>query len=273
MPADLEQLELDLLLEAIFRHHGFDFRQYARASVLRRVGNRVRAERLETITGLQERLLHDADCMERLLLELSVNTTAIFRDPGFYLALRKFVVPRLKTYPFVRIWHAGCSTGEEVHSLAILMKEEGLHDRCRIYATDMNEAVIKRARDGIYPLSAMKEYTQNYQRAGGKEDFSRYYTARYDHAIFDAGLRDNVVFSQHNLATDGSFNEFALILCRNVMIYFDETLQGRVHGLLYDSLCPLGLLCLGTKESLLGSQHAEDYLALDARQKIFRRRA
>src|SRR6185295_14742042 len=174
-----------------------------------------------TISGLQEKVLHDSACMERLLLDLSINTTAMFRDPTFYLAFRQHVVPLLRTYPFVRIWHAGCSTGEEVYSMAMLLQEEGIYDRCRIYATDINEAVLKKAMDGVYPIDLMQTYTNNYIRAGGSQSFSEYYTAAYDRAIFNASLRRNVVFAQHNLASDGSFNEFHLILCRNVMIYFN----------------------------------------------------
>jgi chemotaxis protein methyltransferase CheR len=231
----------------------------------------VGAEGLNTISQLQDRVLHDTAAMERLLLDLSINVTAMFRDPGFYRAFRAHVVPLLRTYPFIRIWHAGCSTGEEVYSMAILLKEEGLYERARIYATDINEVVLQRARAGIFPLEKMKEYTENYLRAGGSHSFSEYYTAMYDGALFDASLTRNVVFSQHNLVTDGSFSEFHVILCRNVMIYFDRELQNRVHDLFYQSLVPFGILCLGNKETIRFTRYEHRYEALNLKEKIYRR--
>src|SRR5438128_3089196 len=188
--------------------------------------------------------------MERLLGDLSVNVTGMFRDPTFFLALRTEVVPILRTYPFVRIWHAGCATGEEVYALAVLLEEENLYERARIYATDMNGDALERARRGIFPLARMREYTASYIGAGGTRSFSEYYTAKYDGALFDQRLVRNVVFAQHNLVTDRSFSEFHVIFCRNVLIYFDKDLQNRVHTLFYDSLVRLGVLCLGSKESL-----------------------
>jgi chemotaxis protein methyltransferase CheR len=177
----------------------------------------------------------------------------------------------LRTYPFVRIWHAGCSTGEEVYSMAILLEEEGLYARSRIYATDINEVVLQAAKSGIYPIDKMKEYTENYVRAGGTQAFSDYYTAKYDGAIFNSALTRNVVFSQHNLVTDRSFAEFHVILCRNVMIYFDRKLQDRVHSLFYESLVPFGYLGLGSKESLRFSKYETCYEQIDAREKLYRR--
>jgi chemotaxis protein methyltransferase CheR len=270
-PAGLEKIEVELLLEAVFRRYGFDFRAYAYASLRRRIWKRIHAEGLRTVSELQDRLLHDPSVMERLLLDLSVNVTAMFRDPNFYAAFRMQVVPLLRTYPFVRIWHAGCSTGEEVYSMAILLQEEGLYSKTRIYATDINEVVLQRAKAGIFPLDKMQEYTQNYLRAGGKRSFSEYYTAAYDGALFSPALRANVVFAQHNLVTDHSFSEFNVILCRNVMIYFDRTLQTRVHELFYESLPMFGILALGNKESLRFSKVEECYEVLDAREKIFRK--
>lgn len=270
--SDLERVEIDLMLEGIYRHYGFDFRNYARASLRRRLWNQVRAEKLTTIASLLDRVLHDVDCMERLLLMLSVNVTAMYRDPTFFRAFREQVVPLLRSHPFVRIWHAGCSTGEEVYSMAILLEEEGLYERCRLYATDMNEAVLRRAQAGIFPIEVMQEYTANYLRSGAHEQFSRYYTARYDHAIFKQSLRRNIVFSHHNLVTDGSFNEFHVIICRNVMIYFDEKLQARVHELFYESLRRFGILALGRKEALTGTPHQHDYDELNIAEKLFRRR-
>src|SRR5919204_2337248 len=268
---DVEEIELHLLLEGVYRRYGFDFREYAPASLRRRVWRRGRAEGLSTVSGLTEKLLHDPATMERLLLDLSINVTAMYRDPSFYVAFRAKVVPLLRTYPFTRIWVAGCSTGEEVYSLAILLQEEGVYERTRIYATDINESVLDRARAGVFPLDKMREYTQNYQRAGGKRAFSEYYLAAYDGAQFQRSLTENVVFAQHNLVSDSSFNEFHVIVCRNVMIYFDRKLQNRVHGLFYDSLVNFGVLALGHKESIRFSPHAGDYEELDAREKLYRK--
>jgi chemotaxis protein methyltransferase CheR len=209
--------------------------------------------------------------MERLLLDLSINVTAMFRDPSFYVAFRKDVVPALRTYPFTRIWVAGCSTGEEVYSLAILLQEEDVYERTRIYATDINEAVLERARAGVFPIDKMREYTQNYIRAAGTRAFSEYYLAKYDGAQFQRSLIENVVFAQHNLVSDRSFNEFNVIICRNVMIYFDRTLQDRVHRLFYDSLVTFGVLGLGHKESIRFSPYEKAYAELDANEKLYRK--
>jgi chemotaxis protein methyltransferase CheR len=268
---ELERIEIQLLLEGIFQRYGFDFRAYAHASLRRRLWKRVEAERLTTISALQARVLHEPEALERLLLDLSVNVTAMFRDPGFYRVFREAVVPMLRTYPFFRIWHAGCSTGEEVYSMAILLFEEGLLDRARIYATDINDVVLRHARSGIFPLNRMQEYTENYIRAGGTRSFSEYYTAKYDGAIFSPLLTKNVVFSQHNLVTDQSFSEFNVILCRNVLIYFDRALQNRVQKLFYDSLVMFGVLGLGSKESLRFSEFEDAYERLDSREKIYKK--
>ena len=269
--ADLERTEVELLLEGIFRQYGFDFRSYAYASIRRRLWKRVEAEGLKNLSQLQATVLHDPDSLERLLLDLSVNVTAMFRDPLFYAAFRTEVIPLLRTYPFIRLWHAGCSTGEEVYSMAILLEEEGLYDRARIYATDINDVVLQQARRGIFPIERMQEYTENYIRAGGKRSFSEYYTAKYDGALFDARLTRNVVFAQHNLVTDRSFSEFHAIFCRNVLIYFDKDLQNRVHSLFYDSLVRLGMLCLGSKETLKFSTYEACYERLDQNEKIYRK--
>ncbi|HET9509384.1 MAG TPA: CheR family methyltransferase, partial [Gaiellaceae bacterium] len=210
---ELEEIELELLLEGIYRRYGFDFREYAPASLRRRVRRRMQGEHVGSISALQELVLHDPAVMERLLLDLSINVTAMFRDPSFFLSLRQNVVPLLRTYPFARIWVAGCSSGEEVYSLAIVLDEEGLAERVRIYATDINEAVLEQARLGVFPLDKMREYTQNYIRAGGTQAFSEYYVARYDGAQFSRSLVENVVFAQHNLASDAAFNEFHVIVC------------------------------------------------------------
>jgi chemotaxis protein methyltransferase CheR len=268
---ELEALELELLLEGIHRRYGFDFRRYAPASLRRRVRRRMDGEKVETVSALQALILHDPAVMERLLLDLSVNVTAMFRDPSFFLAFRKKVVPVLRSYPFSRLWVAGCSTGEEVYSLAILLAEEGLSDRVRIYATDINEAVIDRARLGVFPLEKMQEYTQNYIRAGGTRSFSEYYVARYDGARFSSELVDGVVFAQHNLASDAVFNEFQVITCRNVMIYFAQPLQQHVHGLFYESLAMFGVLALGQKETIRFSPFERSFDALDAEERLYKK--
>jgi chemotaxis protein methyltransferase CheR len=268
---DLERIEVQLLLEAIYQHYGFDFRGYALGSLKRRLWRRAIGEKVETLSALQDKVLHDPAVMERLLLDLSINVTAMFRDPTFFKAFREKVVPLLRTYPFVRIWNAGCSTGEETYSLAILLKEEGLYDRTRIYATDINDRVLERASEGRFPLEKMREFTENYIRAGGQEEFSSYYKVKGDEASFSGELSEQIVFAQHNLVSDAPFNEFNVIVCRNVMIYFGKTLQDRVHELFYDSLEPLGALALGHKESIRFTRYEDRYEALDAQEKLYRK--
>jgi chemotaxis protein methyltransferase CheR len=267
----LEDIEIQLLLEGLYQYYGYDFRNYALASLKRRIHSFMHSQGLKNISALQEKLLHDRTCVDRFLVDLTVNVTSMFRDPSFYLSFRHNVVPLLRTYPFIRIWHAGCSTGEEVYSMAILLQEENLYHRCRIYATDTNEKVLQTAKTGIFPLKLMQEYTQLYLKAGGKESFSQYYTAAYDHAIFRASLRDNVIFAQHNLATDSSFNEFNVIFCRNVLIYFNQILQKQVHTLFYNSLCNFGILGLGRQESLRFTPHEQYYEEIAQGEKLYRR--
>lgn len=267
----LEDIEIGLLLEGVFRHYGYDFRDYAASSVRRRLRHLMIGEGLPSISDLTEKVLHDPAWLDKLLAAFSINVSAMFRDPSFYRAFRETVVPILRTYPFVRIWHAGCSTGEEVYSTAILFHEVGLYERCRIYATDINEAVLRKARDGIFPLTAMKAYTANYIQSGGTSAFSEYYTAQYDSAIFRPWLKRNIVFAQHNLAMDTSFNELHMIVCRNVMIYFNRTLQNRVLDLFSDSLVRLGFLCLGNRESLKGTRGEAAYDVVNADERIYRK--
>ncbi len=268
---NLEDLEMRLLLEGIFQQYGYDFREYAPASLKRRIRAYMVSENLTTISALQEKILHDASGMNRFLHTVSVDTTALFRDPGFYRSFREKVVPSLSTHRTIRIWHAGCSTGEEVYSMAIVLHEEGLLERTRIYATDMVDHVLKKGKQGIYPIGKMKEYTHNYQEAGGKRSFSDYYTAKYDHVILNPALGKGIVWAQHNLCTDGSFNEFKVILCRNVMIYFNRSLQARVHDLLFESLEIGGFLVLGNKESLKLTSREGNYEVLDDREKLYRK--
>jgi len=267
-----EDLELELLLEGIFRQYGYDFRGYASASLRRRLWKRAHAEGHETLTGLLDLVLHDPAALDRLLRDLSINVTEMFRDPSFHRALRVKAFPLLRTYPFVRAWVAGCSTGEEVLSLAIALHEEGILHRTRIYATDMNEVALARAKQLAVPADRLDEFSANYSRAGGRADLHDYCEVRGDVAHFDPSLGRNVVYAQHNLVSDRSFNEFHLILCRNVMIYFGRPLQRQVHELFLDSLVPLGLLGLGRKETLADEGIAARYEALDPAEKLYRRK-
>jgi chemotaxis protein methyltransferase CheR len=268
---DLERIEMQLLLEGIYQHYGYDFRGYALASLKRRLWSRAHSEGLTTLSELQASVLHDTGCMERLLQDLSINVTSMFRDPSFYAAFREQVVPLLRTYPFLRIWNAGCSTGEETYSLAILLMEAGLCDKTRIYATDINDGVIERARRGRFPLDRMRDYTANYLRAGGQDEFSRYYTAEGDEAAFSQELCSRVVFANHNLVSDGPFNDFNVIVCRNVMIYFGKGLQDRVHDLFYASLETFGVLALGHKESIKFTSHEGSYELLNSQERLYRK--
>lgn len=247
---DKEELELDLLLHAVYKLSGYDFRKYMRASIKRRVENRLRLERIANMTLLTERIIHDEHMLTKILSDFSINVTEMFRDPGFFQTFRKEVVPLLSGLPEIRIWHAGCSTGEEPYSMAILMEEEGLGAITSIYATDMNEKVLKKAESGIIPLHKMQAYTKNYMLAGGKKSFSEYYTADSEAAYLNKHLLDRIIFAQHNLVTDRSFNEFHVIICRNVLIYFNLELQGHVLNLFNASLTKKGFLGLGSKESI-----------------------
>lgn len=268
---ELVTLEIRLLLEGIYEHYGYDFRNYAAAFMRRRVIDFVRREKLATVSGLQERILHDPACLDRFSEGLSVSTTSMFRDPAFFTALRQEVVPLLRTYPFFRVWVAGCATGEEVYSLAILLDEEGIYDRGRIYGTDMNDQFLERAARGSLPLSSMERNVENYSRAGGRQSFRSLVEVRDREAVIQRSYLRNVVFAQHNLATDSSFNEFNVICCRNVLIYFDRTLQDRVHRLLHGSLTRSGVLALGQKESIAMTSCAASYETLNDREKLYRK--
>jgi chemotaxis protein methyltransferase CheR len=267
----LEAIEIDLLLTGIAERYGYDFRHYARASMARRVHDAMRHEGLATPSALLARVLHDQAAMSRFVERIAVHTTSMFRDAEVYQALRLEVLPLLRTYPFTRIWHAGCSTGEEVYSLAIALHEAGLYERCRIYATDISDKVLERAKAGVFPLQLMREYTAAYHRAGGRADFSSYYTADRTHALFRKSLSRNIIFAQHNLACDHAFNEFQLIMCRNVLIYFDQTLRERAHELFHGSLAKFGVLVLGHKESLRFAAIEPHYRELAKGLKIYRR--
>jgi chemotaxis protein methyltransferase CheR len=267
----VEDVEIEALLGALDRHYGYDFRDYSRASLRRRIRASLEGERMPTVSALQQLLLRDPTSMQRFIYRLSVHVTSMFRDAEFFRVFRSDVVPWLRTYPFVRIWHAGCATGEEVYSMCILLEEEGLYDRCRIYATDISDLILQRAKRGIYGLDAIRRYTASYHRAGGKRDFSSYYTADSENAVVHERLRRNVVFSLHNLVSDGSFNEFNVVLCRNVLIYFDDVLRDRVLGLLDQSLVRGGFLAVGRKESLRYTLLSERYAELRGDVRLYRR--
>lgn len=269
---NLEDIELQLLLEAIYLQYGYDFRDYARASVKRRLSHRLALSGLQSFSQLQHAVLRDRQLFEQITLDLSISVTEMFRDPSFYRALRQEVVPVLKTYPFVKIWHAGCASGEEVYSMAILLTEENLYNRCQIYATDFNELVLQQAREAIYPVEKMKQYSTNYLQAGGQSTLADYYTASYDLAIIHQELKKNILFAAHNLVTDGTFGEMHLIMCRNVLIYFNKELQSRVVKLFVDSLCRQGFLCLGSKESLRFSPYHDLFEEVIPHEKIYRKK-
>jgi chemotaxis protein methyltransferase CheR len=269
---DIQEIELDLLLEAIFQRYGYDFRHYARASVKRRVQRIMEKSGCARISEVIPRLLYDEAFSQTAIQEFSVSVTEMFRDPEFYRALRQIVVPYLKTYPYIRVWHAGCAMGEEVYSMAILLQEEGLYERSTIFATDFNEAVLDKAREGIYALRNIRQYTLNYMSAGGTRSFGDYYHAKYESAIMNPTLKSRITFASHNLATDGVFGELQVIFCRNVLIYFDRELQNRVLGLFAESLAPGGFLCLGSKETLQYSDMADRFKVIDEQAKIFQKR-
>ncbi|MBC9913121.1 CheR family methyltransferase [Chitinophaga varians] len=273
MIKEISNEELETLVSLIHRQYGYDFSDYARSSLKRRFQRFMGYAYIGGVNELSDRLLQDATFFERMAQFITVNVTEMFRDPLFYKTLKDLVLPRLATYPTIKIWHAGCATGEEVFSMIILLQEAGLLERCRIYATDLNAVSLLKAEKALIPLKCMKDYTQNYLQAGGMEDFSSYYTADDEHAVIHSALRRNIVFFQHNLVTDQVFNEFQLICCRNVFIYFNRQLQDRVLRLFYDSLAPLGYLALGLKESMMFSEESIRFEAVSAVHKIFRRKS
>ena len=264
-------IEIRLLIEAIYLKYSYDFREYSGASIKRRVLHALRQLECATISALQERVLHDPHMFMQLLQYLTIPVSEMFRDPEHFLALRRDVVPLLKTYPSLKVWIAGCSTGEEVYSMAILLREEGLLERTIIYATDINPTSLEKAKQGIYSLDRMRGYTESYQRAGGLQSFSDYYTAAYGHAIFDSSLRENVTFADHSLATDSVFSETHLVSCRNVLIYFNKTLQDRAFGLFHESLCHRGFMLLGSKETLDFSAYSDRFETLTRPERIYRK--
>ncbi len=269
---DLEKLEIELLLNGVYRQYGFDFRDYSYSFLCRRIANRMQAENLKSISGLQEKVLHEPGFINRFISDFSINVTEMFRDPEFFLAFRERVVPVLREYPFIRIWHAGCSTGEEVYSMAILLHEEGLYQKTRIYATDLQENILEKAKKAVFALEKMKVYTKNYHAAGGTQAFSEYYMVSNDKKVALAPyLSENIVFAPHNLVTDQSINEFHVVICRNVLIYFNNFLQERVLNLFHDSLHYGGFLGLGAKEDIKFTAWNKFYDRFAPDEKIFRK--
>lgn len=264
-----EDIETWLFIEAIKKKYGYNFSEYSRAHIKRRIKNRLVKSKMNNILELTHNVLEDEVFFREVLLDFSINVTEMFRDPQFFKYLRENIIPVLESYPQIKIWHAGCSSGEEVYSMAILLKECGLYDRCQIYATDFNEKIIEKAKTGIYSREAIKEYTKNYILSGGTQSFSDYYMVKYDHAILELDLKKRITFAQHNLVTDGSFGEMNLIICRNVLIYFDRGLQNRVDKLFSDSLIKSGYLCLGSKETLIYSDVIENFDTISEEFKIY----
>ncbi|MDR7236515.1 chemotaxis protein methyltransferase CheR [Neobacillus drentensis] len=255
----------------MFRYYGYDFRNYASPFIQRRINHRVQIERLSSISALQEKILRDPGVMASVLSDFSINVTEMFRDPPFFKSIRTKVIPLLKDNPSIKIWHVGCSSGEEVYSMAILLHEEGLYDKTRIYATDINKNILEKAKQGTFPLEGMKLYTKNYMEAGGKQAFSEYYKAIDDKVCFHPFLQKNIVFAQHNVVSDHSFNEFDMIICRNVLIYFNKKLQNDVHQLIYESLSTSGFLGLGKREGVKFTHYEDCYGEFDGPERIYRK--
>lgn len=265
-------IELRLLIDAIYLKYHYDFRSYSVASMMRRMTTAMTRFHCRTLSQLQDRVLHEPTMFPALLDFLTVQVSEMFRDPGHFKALRERVVPMLRTYPSLKIWVAGCSTGEEVYSLAILLREEGLLSRTLIYATDINTHALQRAEAGVYEIDRIAGFTENHRLSGARSSLSDYYTAAYGRAVFDKTLRDHIVFSDHSLATDSVFAEVHLVSCRNVLIYFNRDLQDRALGLFHESLCRKGFLGLGAKESLRFSSYSEAFDEVDRAQRVFQKR-
>ena len=268
---EIELIEADLLLESIYRCYGYDFRNYSKSFILRRLMHRVHKENLSSISALQERVLRDPLLLKKIFSDLSINVTEMFRDPIFFQSFRQKVIPIVKEYAEIRIWHAGCASGEEVYSMAILLQEEGVYEKARIFATDINGKMIEQAKKGAFCLANMQQYTKNYMEAGGTKSFSEYYKVAGGLAVFNPRLQKNIVFAEHNLVTDSSFNEFDIIICRNVLIYFNKTLQNDVHKLFYESLSLSGFLCLGNREGVRLTTYGKYYEETDATGKLYQK--
>lgn len=273
MSADLNlnDEQIEIILSDLIEHYGYDFTNYSAASLKRRIQRLLTMDKIVSFAEFRHRIQHDAEYFKRFVEQITVNVTEMFRDAHFYRALREHVIPELATRPLIRIWHAGCSTGEEVYSMAILLHEANLLHKSLLYATDINPAVLEKVRLGMFPMSQMKQYSENYIHSGGRNDFSKYYIAQYDTAKFDESFKSRIILATHNLVSDTSFNEFQLILCRNVMIYFDKDLQDRALELFDNSLEKLGYLCLGSKETLKFSSVMSRYKQIESKEKIWRK--
>jgi len=269
----IEDIEIQLLLEALYQRYHYDFRHYAQASVKRRLKQAREQMGYRSFSALQESLLHDPGMLARILGYLTVQVSEMFRDPSYFRAIRENVVPHLRTYPSLKVWIAGCSSGEELYSFVVLFREEGLEQRTLFYATDINQDALGKAEAGIYDLDRIQLFTENHRKSGGKSSLSDYYSAAYGKASFDKSLRKQVVFSDHSLVTDAVFAEVQLVSCRNVLIYFDRVLQDRALGLFKDSLARKGFLGLGSKESMRFSDHAGSFTDCVREEKIYQRRA
>lgn len=268
----LQDAEVTLFLESILQKFGYDFRNYSRSHLLRRIHFRMQREGINNVNELREKMLISPDAFSLLLQDFSINVTEMFRDPQFFLTFRQKVVPILSTYPYIKVWNAGCATGEEVFSLAIVLKEENLLNRTQIYATDFNKNVLDVARKGIFPLEYIEGFENNYKEAGGKYDLSDYFTSKYGSVKFDSSLTKKIVFADHNLVIDQVFAEVHLIFCRNVLIYFNTSLQERVIELFYNSLVNGGVLCLGTKETIRHSEKELNFSTIDSQNRIFKKK-
>jgi len=268
---DRERLEISLLFEALYQQYGYDFRNYAYDSARRRVLHRVDLYNLNSISELQHRILYDEVVADTLMQDLSINVTEMFRDPLFYKVLREQMLPWLAKQEHIKIWHAGCASGEEAYSMAIMLTEAGLYEKSRLYATDFNNAVLDKAQSGVFPIKMMRSYIRNYQAAGGQQQFSDYYHARYESAVMNSELKKQLVFAHHNLTEDASFGEMQVVVCRNVLIYFNRKLQERVFQLFADSLCVGGFLCLGSHETIQLSCLASQFETVSTDQRVYRK--
>ncbi|MCD4743446.1 MAG: protein-glutamate O-methyltransferase CheR [Desulfobacteraceae bacterium] len=264
-------LEIDLFLEAMYKKYGYDFRNYSRASIKRRIEHRLKLTGLKTISAMQHELINNWNFFEIVLRDFSINVTEMFRDPSFYKAIREEIIPKIKDFQQINIWHAGCATGEEVYSIAVLLKEEGIYDKTRIYATDFNKDVLEKAKQGVYPAKFLKQYILNYREAGGMGSFTDYYTAKYEFVLMDSSLKKNILFSDHNLTCDTVFGEMDVIICRNVIIYFNIELQNHVFKLFLDALGNPGFLCLGSKETVSISDYVDNFEAINRKEKIYKK--
>ncbi|WP_144281719.1 CheR family methyltransferase [Chryseobacterium echinoideorum] len=269
-PSIVKDEEIEYLIKDVYDLYGYDFSEYSRASFKRRVNRICLIDKFTSFAELRYTLINEPEYLKRFIEEITVNVTEMFRDPHFFKALRENILPQLGTYPLIRIWVAGCSTGEEAYSMAILLKEANLYHKCLLYGTDLNPSVLESARAGVFPLQQMKQYSENYILSGGRKDFSDYYTANYDSVVFDKSLKEKLILSTHNLVSDSSFNSFQLIICRNVLIYFDRGLQERVFRLFDSSLENLGFLALGAKETLRFSKLDKHYQQVDD-QRIWKK--